>query len=168
MNLLAKRLLFLVADGVDERDIEYLKKGLERESAEVFLTTAQPSLAVMTVANGRRGRDAYVDMPIEFADPSLYDALIIPNGPDSIDSICSDPLAVKAIRGFGEAGKPIILSGEADRVATMETFEGASFVREEGADSLLESAVDCIRDSAVRYDDAEEALKLEAYEIDTD
>jgi protease I len=48
-----------------------------------------------------------VDKPIKDADPSDYDALVLPGGVANPDFLRTDPDAVRFVRGFFAAGKPV-------------------------------------------------------------
>jgi protease I len=72
-----------------------------------------PSWCRSTRATSRRSTiwdksdKKHVDTSIDDADPSSYDALVLPGGVANGDFVRSDERAVRFVRRFADAGKPI-------------------------------------------------------------
>ncbi len=124
MNLLAKRIVILLSDGVDEVDLTKIRRTVEREGAEVFTTTALPQLVIETYDNDHRGKEVFIDLPIELVTCDLFDALVVPEGMESIDAICSMSEAISLVREFFDQGKPIVFSGAAHQIVAEQGLQG--------------------------------------------
>jgi len=53
------------------------------------------------------GEDVSVDVPLESADPSQYDALLLPGGVMNPDHLRMNPAAVRFVKHFFEHAKPV-------------------------------------------------------------
>jgi protease I len=101
-----KRVAFLATDGVEQVE-------LDRPWQAVTEAGGQPEL--VSLASGEiqafnhldKGDTKPVDKVVDDADPDSYDALVLPGGVANGDFVRADERAVRFVRRFAEAGKPI-------------------------------------------------------------
>jgi protease I len=55
----------------------------------------------------RWGKSVPVDIPLESADPSEFDALLLPGGVMNPDKLRMNPKAVEFVKHFVDSGKPV-------------------------------------------------------------
>jgi len=78
-------------------------------------TALQPASALVSPVSGKvkgmhhdkPGDQFDVDTPLKKADPNDYDALLLPGGVANPDTLRMDADAVKFVKAFADAGKPI-------------------------------------------------------------
>jgi protease I len=101
-----KRVAFLATDGVEE--IEYVKprEAVENAGAEVDLVSIKDG-AIQAFNHLDKSKTYEVDVTAAKADPDRYDALVLPGGVANPDFLRSDPDAVRFVRAFFDAGKPV-------------------------------------------------------------
>ncbi|WP_372590903.1 type 1 glutamine amidotransferase domain-containing protein [Guyparkeria sp.] len=105
-TLTGKRVALLVADGFEQVELTEPKRALEQAGA-----TAQ----IVSPADGRvRGwqhtdwGDAFdVDVPLDSAIGSDFDALVLPGGVMNPDALRQNEKAVNFVRGFFDQNKPV-------------------------------------------------------------
>lgn len=101
-----KRVAFLATDGVEE--IEYTKP---REAVET--AGGQPELIsieageIQAFEHLDKSKTYPVDRTVADANPDDYDALVLPGGVANPDRLRTDPDAVRFVRAFFEAHKPV-------------------------------------------------------------
>ena len=113
MRLAGKQLLLLISDGVDQEEVELLRKGFEEENAVVSITSPAEYLTVESIYNGRRGKDIYIDIPFESVKSLYFDGLIIPDGLISNEKLAKNRQVLDLIKYFHLRKLPIFASGEA-------------------------------------------------------
>lgn len=100
------KVAILVADGFELSEMVEPKKALEGAGA----TTSIVSPAKETVQAWKHFDKAdtfAVDVPLDEADPSRFDALLLPGGVANPDQLRVQPKAVAFIKAFAEREKPI-------------------------------------------------------------
>jgi protease I len=105
-SIKGKRIAFLATDGVEE--VEYTKPREAVEAAggiaELISIKDDPIQAV----NHLDKAGTYpVDRQVKDADVERYDALVLPGGVANPDFLRMDPDAVRFVRDFFNAGKPV-------------------------------------------------------------
>jgi protease I len=105
-KLSGKRVAILVTDGFEQVEMTEPRTALEDEGAEVHIVSPSPK-RVRSWVFSRWGRSYRVDVPVSFADPKQYDALVLPGGTINPDRLRRDEVAIRFIRSFADAGKPI-------------------------------------------------------------
>ncbi len=105
-KLSGKRIAILVADGFEQVEMTEPRTALEDEGAEAQIVSAAGK-RVRSWRFHRWGRSYRVDVPLGRADPRDFDALLLPGGVMNPDKLRLDHDAIRFIRGFIEAGKPI-------------------------------------------------------------
>ncbi|MEP2348799.1 MAG: catalase, partial [Algoriphagus sp.] len=103
-----RQIAFLTADGVDEKSVTSMKKSLEAEGAMVKIIG--PKASFVTAGNGSK---IPVDHSFHTFASVLVDALYIPGGKESIESLRKLPKAVHFIDEAYSHCKAIALSEDA-------------------------------------------------------
>ncbi len=101
-----KRVAILVADGFEQVELTAPRKALDEAGARTQI--------VSTVKDRVQGWNHFnkadhftVDVPIDEADASDYDALLLPGGVANPDQLRTHPKAVAFVRAFFNSGKPV-------------------------------------------------------------
>jgi protease I len=108
MNMILKdrKVAIVAADGFEQSELEGPLKALESAGAEVRIVSTK-SGQITGMHHMDHGSPIDVDLTLEDADPSAFDALVIPGGLYSPDALRSNPEAIRFVRGISESGKPI-------------------------------------------------------------
>ncbi|HJT94940.1 MAG TPA: catalase [Mycobacterium sp.] len=115
-SIATRKIAVLAADGVDIRGVEYFKEAMARRGAivEVLAPTAGG-----TLADGSGGELA-VDRAFTTMASVLYDAVVVPCGPDSVEALSKDGYAMhfvteayKHLKAVGAFGSGVDLLREA-------------------------------------------------------
>ena len=106
-SLDGKRIAILVAnEGIEQVELTEARKALDEAGAETELVAPEGGEA--QAMNHLDKADRFrVDRPLDEADASDYDALMLPGGVANPDFLRTDPRAVSFARAFFEAGKPV-------------------------------------------------------------
>lgn len=100
------KILIVATDGFEESELFGPREILIGKGAEV--TLASPSLKpIQATVHDDPGRTIRPDLTVEQADAADFDALILPGGVRNPDALRTNPDAIKLIRDFDRAGKPI-------------------------------------------------------------
>jgi len=102
-----KRVAFLATDGVEE--VEYIqpRAAIERAGGQAELISIRPG-SIKSMKKDLNPSAAYpVDRTVAQADPSYYDALVLPGGVVNPDRLRMDPEAMRFVRAFFQEGKPV-------------------------------------------------------------
>jgi len=91
-SIKTRQIAFLAADGVDESSINKMKKALETEGAQIKIIA--PSLGKL---NNKNGKGINVDQSFLTAASVLFDAVYIPAGKNSADTLSKNADAVHFI-----------------------------------------------------------------------
>ncbi len=105
-ELTGKKVAFLAADGVEQVELIEPRRAVEEAGAETV---------VVSIADGEiqafnhldQGDKIKVDLTADMADPSEFDALVLPGGVANPDFLRQDPDAVRFVRSFFEQDKPV-------------------------------------------------------------
>jgi protease I len=101
-----KRVAFLATDGVEQVE-------LDRPWQTVVEAGGRPELVSLDSGDIQafnhldKGERKHVNTPIDQAAAESYDALVLPGGVANGDFVRADERAVRFVRGFADAGKPI-------------------------------------------------------------
>jgi protease I len=113
--LIGAKIAILVADGFEELQLTEPLIALDREGA-VSELVAPHGREVRAWADSDWGGRYRVDLGLDAADPELYHGLLLPGGMISADRLRSDEAALRFVRGFLLAGKPIAAHGHGVQV----------------------------------------------------
>ncbi len=105
-TLLNKKIAILAANGFEQVELQKPKEALE-EAGAITNIVSPSSDEIQGMNHAEKGDKFQVDVPLDHADPGEYDGLMIPGGLMNPDELRSNALAVKFVRSFFEAGKPV-------------------------------------------------------------
>jgi len=105
-DLTGKRVAILATDGFEQSELIKPKEALEQAGART--TVVSPEAGEITGWNNEDWGDSVeVDEELSSANPDDFDALLLPGGVQNPDKLRTLPEAVKFVRAFFEAGKPV-------------------------------------------------------------
>ena len=105
-QLNGKKVAILVADGFEQVELTEPKQALEQAGAQTHIVS--PAEGEVKGWQHREWGDKFpVDVPLKSANPNDYNALLLPGGVMNPDKLRRNPDALKFVRAFFEAGKPV-------------------------------------------------------------
>ena len=105
-DLSGKRVAFLATTGVEQTELTEPWKAVENEGAKPELVSLEAG-EVQAHDHLEKADTFPVDVEVSKASASDYDALVLPGGVANPDFLRQDDQAVKFVRDFFEAGKPV-------------------------------------------------------------
>jgi protease I len=106
-ELTNKRIAFLAAnEGVEQVELTEPWKAVDQAGAKPELISLEAG-QVQAFKHLDKGDKFDVDRTVADADPADYDALVLPGGVANPDFLRMDEHAVRFVRSFFEAGKPV-------------------------------------------------------------
>jgi protease I len=105
-RLEGKRVAFLATDGVEQIELTEPWKQVEAEGGTPDLISIE-SGEIQGFQHLDKGDTFSVDRTAADADPDDYDGLVLPGGVANPDFLRTDEEAVRFVRAFFEAGKPV-------------------------------------------------------------
>jgi protease I len=105
-DLTGKKIAILVDQGFEQVELVKPRKALDKAGALTQLVSPQEG-AVRGWNMKKWGKSVAVDVPLDTADPSQFDALLLPGGVMNPDSLRLNPKAVDFVKHFLDAGKPV-------------------------------------------------------------
>jgi deglycase len=105
-TLQGKTIAILATDGFEQSELEKPKKALEEAGAKTQVVSPTEN-KIKGWAKKEWGNEVSVDVPLKAADPSQYDALLLPGGVMNPDQLRMNPDAVKFAKSFLDHGKPV-------------------------------------------------------------
>jgi protease I len=105
-KLSGKKVAFIATDGVEEVEYAQPRAAVEAEGARVDLVSTKQG-SIQAVNHMDKSGTYPVDRLAADADPNEYDALVIPGGVANPDFLRTDPHAVRFVRSFFDAHKPV-------------------------------------------------------------
>lgn len=104
-DLEGRKVAVLVDEGFEQVELTSPVEALEERGATAEVVAPRPTVRAW---NHREwGRDFDRDVDLEMASADAFDALLLPGGVMSPDRLRTNPAAVKFVRDFFEAGKPV-------------------------------------------------------------
>jgi len=104
--LSGRKVAILAAPGVEQSELTLPREALLREGAQVDIVSIKKD-TLRAWNHDDWGMTFEVDRHIEEADPSEYDALVLPGGVMNPDTLRMDHRAVEFVRRFMNEGKPV-------------------------------------------------------------
>jgi protease I len=105
-SISGKRVAFLATDGVEEVEYTQPRKAVEQAGGTAELISIKDG--EIQAVNHMDKADTYrVDKQAKDATAADYDALVLPGGVANPDFLRADPDAVRFVREFFTAGKPV-------------------------------------------------------------
>lgn len=111
-ELAGKKILILVANGVDETSASTLQRELLKAGAVLKTVGIEPGL-VNSWNNNTWGLYFPVDQQLNVTLGSDFDALVVPSGSRSVQKLAVNAHSERIISSFIEAGKPMVFMGDA-------------------------------------------------------
>jgi protease I len=97
-----KKVAFVLTDGYEDSELTSPWEAVQAAGGEPTLVSPKEGQV-----EGKKGHAQTVDASVKTADASDFDALVLPGGVVNADHLRMDEDAVRLVRGFVEAGKPI-------------------------------------------------------------
>lgn len=105
-ELEGKKVAILVAEGFEEVELTEPKRALEEAGAKTFVVSPEDKM-VRGWAMTDWGQSIPVDVPLDKADASGFDALMLPGGVMNPDHLRMNEKAVEFVKEFFAEGKPV-------------------------------------------------------------
>ena len=105
-HLTGKRVAILASNGFEESELLEPMRALREHGAQVDVVSPEQG-SIQGMRHFDKGRSVDVDRDLAGADAADYDGLVLPGGVANPDALRTDPDAVRFVRGFFEAGKPV-------------------------------------------------------------
>ncbi|HET7816728.1 MAG TPA: type 1 glutamine amidotransferase domain-containing protein [Sphingomicrobium sp.] len=106
MSMSQSRMLIVATDGFEESELFGPREILLERGANVVLAAPEPRPIQATVRDDP-GRTIRPDITLDQARAEDFDALILPGGVRNPDQLRTSEAAIRLIRAFAEAGKPV-------------------------------------------------------------
>jgi deglycase len=105
-DLTGKRVAILVDEGFEQVELIKPRKALDKVGAKTEVVSPQEG-QVRGWNMKKWGKYVSVDTPLDSADPTQYDALLLPGGVMNPDKLRMNPKAVEFVKHFFDTGKPV-------------------------------------------------------------
>src|SRR5438477_3884005 len=105
-DLTGEKIAILVDEGFEQVELIKPRKALDKTGAQTQVVSPQQG-EVRGWNMKRWGQTVAVDVPLESADPSQFDALLLPGGVMNPDKLRTNPKAMEFVKHFFDAGKPV-------------------------------------------------------------
>lgn len=105
-SIKGKRVAFLATDGVEEVEYTEPRKAVEQAGGIAELVSIKDG-SIQAVNHLDKSSTYPVDRLVKDAEAETYDALVLPGGIANPDFLRTDPAAVRFVRDFFTAGKPV-------------------------------------------------------------
>ncbi|WP_431922641.1 type 1 glutamine amidotransferase domain-containing protein [Micromonospora wenchangensis] len=105
-TLQGRRIAFLATDGVEEVEYVQPREAVEKAGATAELVSLKPG-SIQAFNHLDQGKTYDVAVTAADADADGYDALVLPGGVANPDFLRTDPDAVRFVKAFFTAGKPV-------------------------------------------------------------
>ena len=101
-----KRIAILATDGFETAELFEPRSALEAEGAETLVVSLSPG-SIRGWSDDDWGPTVPVDVTVDQASPYEFDALLLPGGAMNPDKLRLNADAVRFVRGFFRASKPV-------------------------------------------------------------
>ena len=105
-ELKGKRVAILATDGVEQVELLEPRKALQEAGAIAEVVSPKDG-QIKGWNHTEWGEQIPVDVNLKSANPSGYDALLLPGGVINPDHLRTEPAAVQFVKSFFESGKPV-------------------------------------------------------------
>jgi protease I len=106
VTLNGMKVAILAAEGFEQAELTEPRKALQEAGAHTQVVSPAKG-EVQGWKHFDKGERIKVDVPLEQADASDFDALLLPGGVANPDQLRMMPKAVQFVRAFFESGKPV-------------------------------------------------------------
>jgi protease I len=100
------KVAILATDGFEQSELTEPRKALDDAGADTEIVSPKPG-KVRGWKMKEWGEEVPVDQTLDDADPEDYDALVLPGGVINADALRLQPKAVKFVKAFFDADKPV-------------------------------------------------------------
>jgi protease I len=101
-----KRIMIIATDGFEQSELEDPKNSLEAAGYETVVVSPKNG-SIQGWQHTDWGNKVDVDLTLEEAEASDFDALLLPGGQMNPDALRLEAKAVQLVKDFAAAGKPI-------------------------------------------------------------
>jgi protease I len=105
-SLRGVRVAILATDGFEQAELTEPRQALDAAGADTAIVSPKKG-KVRGWKMKEWGDELDVDQALDQADPKNYDALVLPGGVINADALRMQPQAVKFVKSFFDAGKPV-------------------------------------------------------------
>ncbi|WP_417207568.1 type 1 glutamine amidotransferase domain-containing protein [Antarctobacter sp.] len=105
-NIAGSKILIIATHGFEQSELEFPRDQLRSKGAEVHVATLDGA-SIKGWEGSDWGREAEADLKIADADPTQYDALVIPGGQINPDLLRVEAPVIALVRAFARQGKVI-------------------------------------------------------------
>jgi protease I len=105
-DLSGVKVAILVTEGFEQRELIEPRKALDDAGADTKIVSPDKG-EVQGWNHYDKGQKFPVDVPLTSANPADFDALLLPGGVANPDQLRMKPEAVKFVKDFFDAGKPV-------------------------------------------------------------
>jgi protease I len=105
-SLRGVRVAILATDGFEQAELTEPRQALDAAGADTAVISPKQG-KVRGWKMKEWGDEVEVDQALDRADPENYDALVLPGGVINADALRMQPQAVKFVKSFFDAGKPV-------------------------------------------------------------
>jgi protease I len=105
-DLSGKRVAILVADGFEQDELVKPREALDEAGAETAVVSPCEK-KVKGRKHDRPGKSVKVDLLLNEADPTDFDALLLPGGVQNPDTLRMNESAVRFVKSFFDDHKPV-------------------------------------------------------------
>lgn len=105
-HLADRRVAVLATDGFEQSELTEPVKALRQSGARVDIVSRHPG-EIQGMQHREKGDKVRVDRTLDDAKAEDYGALVLPGGVANPDELRTDPRAVRFVRHFIEARKPV-------------------------------------------------------------
>jgi protease I len=152
--LSGKTVAVLVASGFEEAEMTDTQKALVASGARPRIVSPEIGLA-NGWHEGTWGHNFYVEVKVGDVLPSQYDALLVPGGARSMETLLNNAHARRIVKGMVEGGKPVgIVSNAVELLLATELVRGRTIASLPEYRERVEAAGGNWGDDAVATDGA--------------
>jgi deglycase len=105
-NLEGVRVAILATNGVEQSELTEPRIALEQAGARTWLIAPQAGM-IQAMRHNELAEQFNVDLTFDEANPTHFEALLLPGGVLNADALRGEPKAREFVRCMDEAGKPI-------------------------------------------------------------
>lgn len=105
-NLKGFKIAVLAANGVEQVELDKPCEALEKAGAEIFIISPEKEY-LQAWNHDEKGKKFPIDCPLDEANSSDYDALLLPGGVMNPDRLRTLPKAVQFVKEMKKQNKPI-------------------------------------------------------------
>ncbi|WRS29299.1 type 1 glutamine amidotransferase domain-containing protein [Actinomycetaceae bacterium MB13-C1-2] len=106
-NLSGKKVAFLLKRGVEQPELTEPWRVVEEAGGQPVLVSEEHGTVTALIGDWDRGDDFEVDLTLDEADPTDFDALVLPGGTLNSDKLRSNPKAIAFVKSFFDADKTV-------------------------------------------------------------